>query len=757
MEELLNIANGNKELAEEIGLKSIFIKDEYSLNLNKEEFRIFLNNNYSIILKKIISGILTDYDDISVYDPFKTTSLITKLHGKFHLKNPTKLYESRFLINDIDFTTELKERYDVVISDLTSSEEDIGQIFNKFLKYANSLIIINVDSDLAVELLSNHYLKALISLPIYESNNSSILIFDLNNKSDEYIIIDESRFLNGFKDVKDWTFLSNELVDKIVPVYSEFKKSDNSIIVKKDIKTKRNVKKRVGSSNLNQNTHNFNSVSEKDYKSIMKNKYVVNENKTINNQMYDKNMPQIENMLSKKGRNVIDDEVKFFKLNQLANLKLYEKNPEKDSLLMSTCGQSFTKPVFYSKEVIEDCRDFIEIDVISDKVLKEYIYAYLNSNKGLAEIDYFSNGNLFITPENMEGIRIPVPSINSQKEIVKAVNESNEFFKSIKILRNEFQDNILDYKHIMNSINEFRGIIEIDNETGEIIRMNKNWRHVYDKLIWPLAITYLSATKGGFEKTDKASKYLILFEFVAAFNSIILLSALPDDVYQKFKRTSIWNAEYLSMYDNMTFGNWIYIYRNLAEIYRNNDFSTGFDKKLFDELSDEKIIKMLDKTRFIRNKHVHGSMITHKEAEFLLEELHSYLIDVFEILEVYSNYKLIYTTGIFKKFGNNFNHRVILLNGACKQPIYGNINFNKVLEENSLYLYNSSNDNLLLIDDKLIKFQSVDNFEKQWGLYVFAGSFINKRGQCLAKYKFFQENEKDYFEEINSFEEDIIR
>ena len=755
MEELLNVANGNRELAVEIGLKSIFIKDEYSLNLNKEEFRDFLNNDYSIILKKIISGLLKDYTDISVYDPFITTSLITQIPGKFHLKKPTKLYESRFLINDIDFTTELKDRYDVVISDLTSSKDDIGQIFNKFLKYAKSLIIINVDSDLVGELLSNHYLKALISLPVYESNNSSILIFDLINKSDEYIIIDESRFLNGFEDVKDWTFLSNELVDKIIPVYSDFKKSDNSILVKKDIKSKRRAKKRVGSSNLNNNSHNFNSVSGKDYKSIMKNKYVVNENETINNQMYDKNMPKIENMLSKKGRNVIDDDVKFFNLNQLANLKLYVKDPEKDSLLISTCGQSFTKPVFYSKQVTGDCRDFIEVDIISDKIIKEYLYAYLNSNKGLAEIDYFSNGNLFITPENMEGIRIPVPSIDSQKEIVKAVNESNEFFKSIKILRNEFQDNILDYKHIMNSIKEFRGIIEIDNETGEIIRMNKNWRHVYDKLIWPLAITYLSATKGGFEKTDKASKYLILFEFVAAFNSIILLSALPDDVYQKFKRTSIWNADDFGIYTNMTFGNWTFIYRNLAKIYRNNDFSTGFDKKLFDVLADEKIVNKLNETRIIRNKNSHPPMITHKEAEFLLEELHSYLIDVFEILEVYSDYKLIYTTGIFKKFGNNFNHRVILLNGACKQPIYGNISFNKILEENSLYLYNPSNNNLLLIDNKLIKFQSVDSFEKQWGLYIFSG-FENKGNQCFAKYRFFQETEEDHLEEINSFEEDII-
>ena len=755
MKDLLNITDGNRELAEEIGLECIFVNDKYSLNLNKDEFKEFLNNNYSSIQKKIISNLLKNFESISVYDPFKTTSLITQIPGKYYLKEPTKLYESRFLINDIDFSTDLKERYDVVISDLTVCEEDIQNAFYECIKYAHSFLIINVDSDLINDFLTNPNLKALIALPIYESKNSSLLIFDFINKTDDYIIIDESRFLEGFNDVKDWSFLSNELVEKIVPVYFDFKMSENALLVKKDIKIKRNAKKRVGSSKIS--SHQFQSVSGQDLDAIRNNKFVTNENKTLNNQMYDKNMPQIENMLSKKGRNVIDDDVEFFTINQLANLRLYDNVPKENSILISTCGNSLTKSVFYPNEVINDCRDFIEIEIESDKIIKEYLYSYLNSNKGLAEIEYFSNCNLFITPDNMEGIRVPVPSINSQKEIANAVDESNEFFRSIKILRNEFQDNILDYKHMMNSINEFRGIIEIDKESGEIIRMNKNWRHVYDRLIWPLAITYLSATKGGFEKTDKANKYLILFEFITAFNSIVLLSALPEEVYQKYKKTAIWTDENLSRYANMTFGNWTYIYQALSKIYKDNDFSTGFDKKLFDRLSDDEMVKMLNETRIIRNKTAHTPMITHKEAECLLKQLDSYLKRVFDILEVYSDYKLIYTTGLFQKTNDIFNHRVILLNGPCKQPIYGNIKFNKVLDENSLYLYNPANDNLLRLDDTLIKFQSIDRYEKQWGIYVFNGAYEKNNGQWKAKYKYFQENEEEHIEDINSFEEDIIR
>ena len=145
-----------------------------------------------------------------------------------------------------------------------------------------------------------------------------------------------------------------------------------------------------------------------------------------------------------------------------------------------------------------------------------------------------------------------------------------------------------------------------------------------------------------------------------------------------------------------------------------------------------------------------------KEAEILLEKLDSYLEKVFDILEIYSNYKLIYTTGLFQKSGESFNHRVILLNGPCKQPIYGNINFNDILDEKSLYLYNPANNNILYIDDTLMKFKPIDTLEKQWGLYVFNG-FYENNGKCIAKYKNFQENEDEYKIEINSFEEDIIK
>lgn len=171
----------------------------------------------------------------------------------------------------------------------------------------------------------------------------------------------------------------------------------------------------------------------------------------------------------------------------------------------------------------------------------------------------------------------------------------------------------------------------------------------------------------------------------------------------------------------MTFGNWTYLSRNLSKIYNEQDFTTDFDKKLFNKISKRKINYLLNKTRIIRNKYFHGSMITPREAEMILEKLNKYLADVFDILSIYSDYKLFYVTGDMKSDGDNISYTVIHLNGPCKQPIYGNLEFKEILDAKTLYLYNPSNKKLLKLRKELIKFMPIDELERRWGIYVFSG------------------------------------
>ena len=626
----------------------------------------------------------------------------------------------------------------------------------------------------------NNYLKAIISLPIYhEDDNLVMLSFDSDKSSDECLIIDESDSLIH-KDTNDWSFIKNELIEKISKSYNDFEENDSSskvnileftsksnqiktsgndelLSLKKDsgddIKKRRVISDSIMDDMLELKEKSIRAeISKHSVKSISESPSLFSDFSFLSDVMYSKKRQNPENLLYKDNKRLIDGEVTFRKLGKIADLKTINFKNNNDSILIATCKSCTTKLINYNHDISDFKGEiFIEIDNIHENILKEYLYEYLSSDNGLDEIKYFSKGNYYITPENIKQVKIPIPPLNVQKEIVKVARESREFFKTVDLLKKEFSSNILDYKHMKSSLDEFKGDIELDNDSGEVIKMSRNWRHVYKGLIWPLAISYLSATRGGFESVEKKDNYLVLFEFIAAFNSIILLSGLPDDVYKK-NFDNIWNAR-LNVYKQMTFANWVYLSKNLAEVYKNNNFTSQLDEELFEKISSDKILDILEHAKDIRNEEAHGSHSNSFEAENVINILEEYLDDVFDILEIYSNYKLIYVTGDLDTSKRSYNHRVILLNGPCAQPIYDNIIFDNVLFGDSLYLYNPKNNKKLLINDSLMKFKPVDDNKKRWALFIYHSC---DKKEYNAFYKCFQSKERDIKESITSLRKDIL-
>ena len=626
----------------------------------------------------------------------------------------------------------------------------------------------------------NNYLKAIISLPIYhEDDNLVMLSFDSDKSSDECLIIDESDSLIH-KDTNDWSFIKNELIEKISKSYNDFEENDSSskvnilefasksnkiksssndelLSLKKDssddIKKRRVISDSIMDDMLELKEKSIRAeISKHSVKSISESPSLFSDFSFLSDVMYSKKRQNPENLLYKDNKRLIDGEVTFRKLGKIADLKTINFKNNNDSILIATCKSCTTKLINYNHDITDFKGEiFIEIDNIHENILKEYLYEYLSSDNGLDEIKYFSKGNYYITPENIKQVKIPIPPLNVQKEIVKVARESREFFKTVDLLKKEFSSNILDYKHMKSSLDEFKGDIELDNDSGEVIKMSRNWRHAYKGLIWPLAISYLSATRGGFESVEKKDNYLVLFEFIAAFNSIILLSGLPDDVYKK-NFDNIWNAR-LNVYKQMTFANWVYLSKNLAEVYKNNNFTSQLDEELFEKISSDKILDILEHAKDIRNEEAHGSHSNSFEAENVIDILEEYLDDMFDILEIYSNYKLIYVTGDLDTSKRSYNHRVILLNGPCAQPIYDNIIFDNVLFGDSLYLYNPKNNKKLLINDNLMKFKPVDDNKKRWALFIYHSC---DKKEYNAFYKCFQSKERDIKESITSLRKDIL-
>ena len=468
---------------------------------------------------------------------------------------------------------------------------------------------------------------------------------------------------------------------------------------------------------------------------------------------YSKKRPNPENILKRNNIPLIDGKVQFKKLEKIADLQNIDEKNTNDSLLVTTCKLCESKLVQYNHD-IEDFNGemYVEITNFSDDVLEEYVYEYLNSDNGINEILYFSKGYNYIRAELIRSVKIPIPSIEVQKEIVKVSKDAREFFKTVDLLKKEFNSNILDYKHISQSINELKGNIEIDSQTSEVTEMSKSWRHAFQSLIWPLAISYLSATKGGFELVEKKDNYLKLFEFTTAFNAIILLSGLPDEVYLN-NFDYIWTDNSLKQYKNMTFGTWFVLSKNLAKVYNDNNFTSKLDEEFFERITSNKLLDLLNKSKFYRNEEFHSAMANAYEAEKTIEILDNYLKDIFDVLDIYSNYKLIYTTGKLEYADQMFNHEVILLNGPCAQPIYDKIIFDLPLEAESLYLYNPKNNKKLLIKDNLMKFIAIDKNKKHWALYIYNGCDKHENN---AFYKCFQSKEKNLKERISSLRQDIL-
>ncbi len=415
--------------------------------------------------------------------------------------------------------------------------------------------------------------------------------------------------------------------------------------------------------------------------------------------------------------------------------------------------------VFYHFELEDEeeykKEDYMEIVLIDENISKEYLYSYLNSYKCLNDMDYFSRGDEKLSEINLNFLRIPVPSIEEQRKVVLAYNKSKEFFNSIDLLKDQFQKNILNYDKTISSINEFQGLVEFDDDGYMFTTMGRNWRYLYDQLLWPLAVTYLSVTKGSFEISEKAEKYVTLFEFVTAFIDIILISAIPEQLYLE-KRNEIWDDKD-SRFFYMSFGKWTRILENLHKFYRENDFSTTLDKEVLLNISSEKIVNILNIAKDMRNDDHHGGIKNIYNYEDIIEILDPYLSDVFDILNNLSGLKMYYIlgTGEFLE-DDQILYDVIVLNGPCEIPRFDELITNKRLKRESLYLYNPISGDLLLINQNLMKFKHIDRKRNNWALFVFIGTEKDaETGQLKGKYKCFQQLEDDLYYDINSFYKDI--
>ena len=261
--------------------------------------------------------------------------------------------------------------------------------------------------------------------------------------------------------------------------------------------------------------------------------------------------------------------------------------------------------------------------------------------------------------------------------------------------------------------------------------------------------TYLKATKGSKDESIMKNNYIVLFEFLAAFNVIMLISGITDSEISDEQQEEINNILWQLHNNNektwhmMHFGGWTILYSRLSKIYKNNkyEFETPINRELLNNISNKKYAKLFNKLRNKeRNSEAHGGFEDDIDVEKKIEELQVYIdTDIINILKIYSGYKLYYVTDEIKKIApKKIRHTLMSLNGPCDPPNWHKLILPEELTPHGLYLYDTLANSFLRIDNNLIKFRQIPN-SKQYGIYIFDGADENKK---IARYKcYHQKNE----------------
>lgn len=777
--ETISSINGKYKNKEDI--QNIFIEKYFMFNpyFNYEKYSNFLKDilfynfelkdNISILhvypdgyfIFKCVNYILNQNPDCNInlyviannkYDivPLKFLAILNKINFKYVVDNNRNFKTGTYNYNEL---FKDNETFDFVIHSNTSCPLQFTKdkiISNYGISVSSRIFYIVPFVDtyyLYKEWLENDLLESLMLIPIKYKElipkqpteiNLHLLIVLNYNKSKErknkFVIIDNNKnktittaeySIPWFIDV-----INNEnIYETSFTQFSNFTREENSNVISIDEIYSANEDDRDKFEiSINDLLYEVKMNSQKNYYKLNYLEKDSSNKEHIVTKQLNFNIERLENLLGRSGR----------------------KNDSNKDLYFLTNKVNVDKWVFMDFE-LTNTTSYKKMTLNSDNVSLEYLYHYLNSQVGINEYEYFIRGRA--RPKRLlYNIRVPIPPKDVQDKIVEAMNKSKNFFNEVNQLKNTINNNFFDYNQNLNTINEFYGNINYLEEKQEV-SISNTWEYTLSGLVWPLAITYLLATSGGFEKVETANNLLRLFEFTTAFNAIVLISGLPEEIYEQYK-TRIWDFAYDKRNNNekyvkklkLSFGSWVEFNNLLSSAYK-KEFRTDLNKEFYTNLLNKQIRKYYNNLKDERNDEFHGGITNAYDAEILINELNIPKAKIFEYLNsCYNDFKLYYITG--RHNYKTKEYEVIFLNGAYSMPIYSTVTYDGFLEPESLYLHDTVENTFSKLNDELIKFKAIDETKRDWRLYIFIG-FETENNTKKAIYRCYQRREDDEIEDID--------
>lgn len=332
-------------------------------------------------------------------------------------------------------------------------------------------------------------------------------------------------------------------------------------------------------------------------------------------------------------------------------------------------------------------KNYIECVVDNEKVLPQYLKLYLSSDQGIAQLSSLYGGSVIpsLRAQDLRNVFIELPDLSVQAQIISASQKLLEMSTAVQLATQNFYSHPFNYSDFLSLTEKFDKADEKDLS--------------FENLVWPLATSFRIATKGSPNVTSQLDSYFKLVEMVAALNSMVLLSALPNEIRSNYEK-DIW-TDNKSSYSKVSFGLWVALYRRLANIYRKLSSekingksvlqSFSFGEEFYLNLLDQELLRILETIPEKRNKYggaAHGGFVPEIVAQRVISELHPSLIAIFKKLSnIYSSLDLIYPQSM-KKSNGLYTIKIKKLQGTSypfsEEEIQSEIDMNT----KSLYLHN---------------------------------------------------------------------
>lgn len=353
---------------------------------------------------------------------------------------------------------------------------------------------------------------------------------------------------------------------------------------------------------------------------------------------------------------------------------------------------------------------------------------YLNSESMKNERNLLSTGTIqrIIEPQGLGSIYIELPDLKKQNRIVHTGQNVEDIYRLLEIEYQDFKRNIFNYPELLDLLEKF----DLESEI------------FYSKLIWPFAASY-SAVKEEDNASKMLTNYFKFFELISAFNSIVLLSSLPKEIYEK-EKVFIWQ-KVLSDYNKVTFGKWVELYARLRGLYQKMGPETynvmPFGREFYQKINSRKMIPTLKYVVEKRNQWSHEGVMPEVCADKVITDMNNYLNTIYESIRVYNSLKLIYTNSMSKNRGV-YTIKSLKLEGIFYPFPNYQFETEKDMDTNELYIYDPVSEDRLKLIPELLKLINCPECGTQ-SLYIY-NSLINQE----LKYTSYQYEVHDHKEKI---------